>query len=289
MPEFRIPLGDVTNDIFDQLITVIAPVTNGISSSLETFLKWNEAFLLMWPPLLIVAVLGLLVWFFVDKKLSLFIVFSLIFMLGLNLWDQTMSTVGLVIAGTLLSLLFGIPLGILASQNDTTEKIISPILDLMQTMPSFVYLIPAVIFFGLGKVAALAAILIFALPPAIRLTNLGIRQVPAEMVEAASAFGSTRLQILKEVQLPLAMPTIMTGVNQCIMMSLSMSVIAAMIGAGGLGREVLTAMQTVDIGLGMEGGLGIVVVAIIMDRVSQKLARRSQKGEEIAGSGAGSK
>ncbi|MEG3069905.1 MAG: ABC transporter permease subunit [Candidatus Syntrophopropionicum ammoniitolerans] len=126
--------------------------------------------------------------------------------------------------------MFGIPLGILASQNDTTEKIISPILDLMQTMPSFVYLIPAVIFFGLGKVAALAAILIFALPPAIRLTNLGIRQVTAEMVEAASAFGSTRLQILKEVQLPLAMPTIMTGVNQCIMMSLSMSVIAAMIG-----------------------------------------------------------
>jgi glycine betaine/proline transport system permease protein len=200
-----------------------------------------------------------------------------------------MSSVGLVIAGTFLSLLFGIPIGILASQNDTAEKIVSPILDLMQTMPSFVYLIPAVIFFGLGKVAALAAILIFAIPPAIRLTNLGIRQVPTEMIEAANAFGSTRMQILKDVQLPLAMPTIMTGVNQCIMMSLSMSVIAAMIGAGGLGREVLKAMQTVDIGLGLEGGLGIVVVAIIMDRISQKVAKRSEKERDISNNTAGNK
>lgn len=158
----------------------------------------------------------------------------------------------------------------------------------MQTMPSFVYLIPAVIFFGLGKVAALAAILIFAIPPAIRLTNLGIRQVPTEMIEAANAFGSTRMQILKDVQLPLAMPTIMT-VNQCIMMSLSMSVIAAMIGAGGLGREVLKAMQTVDIGLGLEGGLGIVVVAIIMDRISQKVAKRSEKERDISNNTAGNK
>lgn len=282
MIEFRIPLGDVTNDIFDRLITVIAPVTNALSSSLETFLRWNETFLLLWPPLLFIVVLGLVVWFFVDKKLSIFIAFSLIFMFGLALWDQTMSTIGLVIAGTLLSLLFGIPIGILASQYDMAEKVITPILDFMQTLPSFVYLIPAVIFFGLGKVAALAAILIFALPPAVRLTNLGIRQVPTEMIEAASAFGSTRTQILKEVQLPLAMPTIMTGVNQCIMMSLSMSVIAAMIGAGGLGREVLRAMQTVDIGLGMEGGLGIVVVAIILDRISQRIAKRSKEERDIS-------
>ncbi len=289
MIEFRIPLGDVTNDIFDRLITVIAPVTNALSSSLETFLRWNETFLLMWPPLLLIVVLGLVVWFFVDKKLSIFIVLSLIFMFGLNLWDETMSTVGLVIAGTLLSLLLGIPLGILASQYDTAEKAITPILDFMQTLPSFVYLIPAVIFFGLGKVAALAAILVFALPPAVRLTNLGIRQVPTEMIEAASAFGSTRMQVLKEVQLPLAMPAIMTGVNQCIMMSLSMSVIAAMIGAGGLGREVLRAMQTVDIGLGMEGGLGIVVVAIILDRISQKIAKRSKEERDISGNTASSK
>ena len=289
MIEFRIPLGDVTNDIFDRLITVIAPVTNALSSSLETFLRWNETFLLMWPPLLLIVVLGLVVWFFVDKKLSIFIVLSLIFMFGLNLWDETMSTVGLVIAGTLLSLLLGIPLGILASQYDTAEKAITPILDFMQTLPSFVYLIPAVIFFGLGKVAALAAILVFALPPAVRLTNLGIRQVPTEMIEAASAFGSTRMQVLKEVQLPLAMPAIMTGINQCIMMSLSMSVIAAMIGAGGLGREVLRAMQTVDIGLGMEGGLGIVVVAIILDRISQKIAKRSKEERDISGNTASSK
>ncbi|MDD4400663.1 MAG: ABC transporter permease subunit [Desulfitobacteriaceae bacterium] len=274
---FRIPLGDITNDIFDKMIVHITPLTNALSGGLETFLRWNENFLLMWSPLLAVAVLGLLVWFFVDKRLSIIISLALIFVYGLDLWDQTMSTVGLFFAGTILSLLFGIPVGILASQNDTTEKIINPILDLMQTMPSFVYLIPAVIFFGLGKVAALVAILIFAVPPAIRLTNLGIRQVPAEMIEAARAFGSTRMQILKGVQLPLALPTIMTGVNQCIMMSLSMSVIAAMIGAGGLGREVLKAMQTVDIGLGMEGGLSIVIVAIIMDRISQKILKRSRR------------
>ena len=150
MIEFRIPLGDVTNEVFDNLIVFISPVTNALSSGLETFLKWNETFLLMWPPMLVVAILGLLVWFFVDRKLSLFIVLSLVFLFGLDLWDQTMSTVGLVLAGTSLSLLLGIPVGILASQNDTAEKIISPILDLMQTMPSFVYLIPAVVFFGLG-------------------------------------------------------------------------------------------------------------------------------------------
>lgn len=277
MIDFRIPLGDITNKIFEQLIVVITPATDVLSSGFETFLGWMETLLLMGQPLLIMAILGILVWLFIDRKLSILIILSLVFLYGLDLWEQTMSTVALVFAGTSLSLLFGIPLGILASQNDNAEKILKPILDLMQTMPSFVYLIPAVVFFGLGKVAALSAILIFAVPPVIRLTNLGIRQVSSEMIEAAKAFGSTRMQILTGVQLPLAKPTIMTGVNQCIMMSLSMSVIAAMIGAGGLGREVLKAMQTVDIGLGVEGGLGIVIVAIIMDRISQGLAKRSQK------------
>lgn len=277
MLDFRIPLGDVTNDIFDKMIVYISPITNALSSGLETFLDSIETFLLLWPPLLFVAALGLIVWFFVDKKYSILIAISLILLYGLDLWEQTMSTVGLVLAGTSLSLLLGIPLGILAALNNTAEKIIKPILDFMQTLPSFVYLIPAVVFFGLGKVAALSAILIFAVPPAIRLTNLGIRQVPAEMIEAAKSFGSTKFQILKDVQLPLALPTIMTGVNQCIMMSLSMSVIAAMIGAGGLGRDVLKAMQTVDIGLGIESGLSIVIIAIIMDRISQKVARRNRR------------
>lgn len=277
MIEFRIPLGEIVNTIFDKLIVVIVPFTNALSSGLEAFLKGLEKFLMMLPPSLVILVLALVVWFFVEKKLSIFITLSLAFLYGLDLWPQIMSTVGLVLAGALLSLLIGIPLGILESQNDTTEKIFNPILDFMQTMPSFVYLIPAVVFFGLGKVAALVAIFIFAVPPAIRLTNLGIRQVPEEMIEAARAFGATRMQILTNVQLPLALPTIMTGVNQCIMMSLSMSVIAAMIGAGGVGREVLKAMQTVDIGLGVEGGLAIVVVAIIMDRITQGLAKRSQK------------
>lgn len=274
MNNFSIPLGEFVNKLFDQIIPVITPVSNAVSDFLEIILKGFESLLLILPPLVMILVLGIMVWFFVEKKLSILVTLSLIFLYGLQLWPQTMGTLALVLAGTFVSLLLGVPLGIMASQNDNFEKVMRPILDLMQTMPSFVYLIPAVIFFGLGKVAALVAILIFSIPPAIRLTNLGIRQVPEDMVEAAKSFGATRFQILTGVQLPLALPTIMTGVNQCIMMALSMSVIAAMIGAGGLGRDVLKAMQTVDIGLGVEGGLGIVLVAIILDRITESLSKR---------------
>lgn len=274
MNNFSIPLGESVNKLFDQIIPVITPVSNAISDFLEIILKGFESLLLILPPIVMILVLGIMVWFLVEKKLSIFMTLSLIFLYGLQLWPQTMGTLALVLAGTLVSLLLGVPLGIMSSQNDNFEKVMRPILDLMQTMPSFVYLIPSVIFFGLGKVAALVAILIFSIPPAIRLTNLGIRQVPEDMVEAAKSFGATRFQILTGVQLPLALPTIMTGVNQCIMMALSMSVIAAMIGAGGLGRDVLKAMQTIDIGLGMEGGLGIVLVAIILDRITESLSKR---------------
>ena len=186
-----------------------------------------------------------------------------------------MSTLALVITGTFISLAVGVPIGIASALSNKLEKILRPILDLMQTLPSFVYLIPAVMFFGLGNVSALVAILIFSMPPAIRLTNLGIRQVPADKIEAAQAFGATRLQTLIGVQLPLALKTIMAGVNQCIMMALSMSVIAAMIGSGGLGSVVLKAMQTVDIGMGIEGGLGIVALAILIDRVTEQLSKQS--------------
>lgn len=274
MNNFSIPLGESVNKLFDQIIPVITPVSNAISDFLEIILKGFESLLLILPPIVMILVLGIMVWFLVEKKLSIFMTLSLIFLYGLQLWPQTMGTLALVLAGTLVSLLLGVPLGIMSSQNDNFEKVMRPILDLMQTMPSFVYLIPSVIFFGLGKVAALVAILIFSIPPAIRLTNLGIRQVPEDMVEAAKSFGATRFQILTGVQLPLALPTIMTGVNQCIMMALSMSVIAAMIGAGGLGRDVLKAMQTIDIGLGVEGGLGIVLVAIILDRITESLSKR---------------
>ncbi|HMB97666.1 MAG TPA: ABC transporter permease subunit, partial [Balneolaceae bacterium] len=167
--------------------------------------------------------------------------------------------------------------GIWASKNDTVEKIVRPILDFMQTMPAFVYLIPAVLFFQLGKVPGVVATLVFATPPAVRLTNLGIRQVPEEIKEAALAFGSNSRQMLYKVELPVALPTILAGVNQTIMLALSMVVIASLIGAGGLGQPVLVGIQQLNIGLGFEGGIAIVILAIFLDRVTQSLGTATQK------------
>lgn len=274
MPTVIIPLGEGINFIFDKLIPAISPLFKSVSTSLEVIMNGFVKGLLYFHPLLLAAIITVLVWLFVNKKLGLFTAVTTVILYGLGLWPATIGTLSIIITGTLISLGLGIPLGIFASQSDRFEKILRPLLDFMQTLPSFVYLIPAVIFFGLGKVSAVVATLIFAMPPAIRLTNLGIRQVSADVIEAARAFGSTRFQILKDVQLPLAMPTIMAGVNQCIMMALSMSVIAAMIGAGGLGRDVLRAMQTVDIGLGVEGGLGIVLLAILLDRITENITKK---------------
>lgn len=271
-----IPLADIINKFFDNNIDKITPVTKSISSGLEVFIHGFEDMLNFINPFVFIIIIGLLTWFLLkEKKLSVVFMILLGVVLSLGLWKDAMSTLSLVITGTLISLLIGIPIGIASGLNDTAESIIRPIMDFMQTLPSFVYLIPAVMFFSLGKVAALAAILIFSMPPAVRLTSLGIREVPEDKVEASRSFGATKSQILFGVQLPLALKTIMTGVNQSIMMALSMSVIAAMIGAGGLGRSVLTAMQTVDIGMGVEGGLGIVILAIILDRATEKMAQKN--------------
>ncbi|WP_407637324.1 ABC transporter permease [Desulfofundulus thermocisternus] len=188
-----------------------------------------------------------------------------------------METLVLVICATLLALILGLPVGILTAWSNLVHRVTMPILDFMQTMPPFVYLVPAVILLGIGRVPALLATVIFAMPPVIRLTGLGIRQVPVDFLEAAEAFGSTRAQKLLKVQLPLALPTIMAGINQCIMLSLSMVVIAAMIGAGGLGGEVLRGLQRLDIPRGFEGGLAIVILAIILDRVTQALGQKDKR------------
>ncbi|WP_423219800.1 ABC transporter permease [Desulfofundulus australicus] len=188
-----------------------------------------------------------------------------------------METLVLVICATLLALLLGLPVGILTAWSNLVHRVTMPILDFMQTMPPFVYLVPAVILLGIGRVPALLATVIFAMPPVIRLTGLGIRQVPVDFLEVAEAFGSTRAQKLLKVQLPLALPTIMAGINQCIMLSLSMVVIAAMIGAGGLGGEVLRGLQRLDIPRGFEGGLAIVILAIILDRVTQALGQKDKR------------
>ncbi len=197
---------------------------------------------------------------------------GLIFCWNLGMWELTVSTIVLILIATLISILIGIPLGILAALYKKFYRIIIPILDVMQTMPAFVYLIPVIPLFRIGKLSAVLATVIFAIPPAIRLTCLGIKQLPEELIEAANAFGSTKKQKLIKVQLPLAVPTIMAGVNQTIMLSLSMVVIASMIGAGGLGKQVLWAVQNLKVGAGFEAGLGVVIIAIILDRVTQRIA-----------------
>ena len=194
----------------------------------------------------------------------------LLFFVGvLGLWDLTMQTLALMLMATIVSVVIGVPMGIFVAKSRTVRSITLPVLDVMQTMPSFVYLIPALMLFGLGKVPAILATIIYAVPPLIRLTDLGIRQVDHEVVEAATAFGGSPNQILFGVELPLATPTIMAGLNQTIMMALSMVVVASMIGARGLGEQVLNGIQTLDVGKGLEAGIGIVILAIVLDRITQ--------------------
>ncbi|CAN7341735.1 proline/glycine betaine ABC transporter permease [Trinickia sp. LjRoot230] len=195
----------------------------------------------------------------------------------MGLWTQTVSTLALVIAATFFSLVIGVPLGIWGARNKRIEMILRSLLDFMQTMPAFVYLIPAVILFGLGRVPAVIATVVFAMPPVVRLTTLGIRQVREELLEAGRSFGSTDSQLLWKIQLPNALPSIMAGVNQTIMMALSMVVIASMIGAGGLGEYVLSGIQRLDIGIGFEGGLGVVLLAIVLDRLTESFGVKAKK------------
>jgi len=199
---------------------------------------------------------------------------GLLLIWNMGLWEPTISTLALVLISTVFAIAIGIPLGILAALNQIFYRVIMPVLDFAQTMPAFVYLIPAIPFFGLGPVAAIFSTVIFSMPPAIRLTCLGIKQVPGELVEAADAFGSTKSQKLFKLQLPIATPTIMAGVNQTIMLALSMVVIAAMIGAKGLGGEVWKAIQRLQPDRGFEAGIGIVIVAIILDRIMQQFGTK---------------
>ncbi|CAB3674127.1 choline ABC transporter permease subunit [Trinickia soli] len=209
----------------------------------------------------------------VGWRFAIFTTLSLLLIYATGFWDQTVVTLGLTLSSTLISLAFGIPLGIWTAKDKHVALIVRPILDLMQTMPAFVYLIPAAMLFGLGRVPGILSTVIFAMPPAVRLTSLGIRHVNREIVEAGQAFGCTPWQLLYKVQFPNALPSIMQGVNQTIMMALSMVIIASMVGAGGLGNDVLASIQRLDIGLGFESGLSVVLLAIILDRITESFGR----------------
>ncbi len=222
-------------------------------------------------PLIIIAVIGFIAWRVSGIKLTIFSIISLFIIGLLGLWDDTMITLAMVFASVLFCTLVGIPLGIFAGRSDKFESFLRPCLDAMQTTPAFVYLVPIVMLFSVGNVAGVLATIIFSLPPIIRLTSLGLRQVHPELIEAAVAFGATNGQVLRKVQIPLALPTIMAGLNQTIMMALSMVVIAALIGAGGLGAPVVLGLNTLDIGRATIGGLAIVLMAIILDRITQSM------------------
>jgi len=271
-----IPIGEWVSDAVDWIQGNFTGVLDGISEAIKFVIDNFEEGLLAIPPLVLALLIVALAAWRVSWKFGVFALVSMLLIFGMDIWEETVSTLALVIGSSALALLIGIPIGISMARSDIVEAIVRPVLDFMQTMPPFVYLIPAAIFFGLGKVPGAIATLVFAMPPAVRLTNLGIRQVSPEHIEAGLAFGCTARQLLYKVQLPLAMPSIMAGVNQTIMLALSMVVIASMIGAGGLGATVLTGIQRLQVGVGFEGGLAVVFLAILLDRISQSFGQRSR-------------
>ncbi|SDK93037.1 ABC transporter permease [Lacicoccus qingdaonensis] len=267
----RLPLSEWTSDFVRWLTSAFNFIFDPINNYLGTLMNWIIAGLEFIPPVLFILIVMALSAIFMKKKVlsPILIGIGLLFIYNQGLWENLIDTMTLVIIAGLISIIIGVPLGILMSRSNTFEMIIKPILDLMQTMPAFVYLIPAVAFFGIGMVPGVFASVIFASPPTIRLTNLGIRQISEELIEASNSFGTTPMQKLLKVQLPLARPSIMAGINQTIMLALSMVVIASMIGAPGLGTEVLSSLQRAQVGPGFVAGLGIVILAIIIDRFTQ--------------------
>lgn len=273
----RIPLGDAIAGFINFLVDNFSFLTKAFSKVTESGLELLESGLLALPPWLFIILVAAFAYYMTRKRgIALFSLLGLGLIWNMGLWESTVSTIALVLIATLIAILIGVPLGIGSAMSVVVYRIVMPILDVMQTMPAFVYLIPAIPFFGLGKVAAIFSTVVFSMPPAIRLTCLGIKQVPGELVECADAFGSNRWQKLFKLELPLATPTIMAGVNQTVMLALSMVVIAAMIGAKGLGGEVWKAIQRLQMGYGFEAGIGIVIVAIILDRVLQRVGIKNK-------------
>ncbi|WP_106498097.1 ABC transporter permease [Lentibacillus sp. Marseille-P4043] len=270
----KLPLDEWVQSLVDFLTTYLAAFFDTISAVVE-FITENSVWLLgLVPAIVLIVLIALLAWWIVDWKLGLFALIGLGLINNLGYWTETIETLSLVVVSVVISMIIGIPIGIWMSQKSAVQSVITPILDFMQTMPAFVYLIPAVVFFSLGMVPGVIATIIFSMPPTVRLANLGIRQVDAELIEAANAFGSTTGQRLKKVQIPLAMPTIMAGINQTIMLSLSMVVIASMVGAPGLGTVVYRAVTQVAIGPGFEGGLSLVILAMLLDRITQGVNKK---------------
>lgn len=274
----EIPLAGWVNDLVRWLLVTFSEVFDSISAIVLWVLLKVESLLLVIPWPIMLALIAVAAFFSTRSKLTTVVLVALMFMIGtFNYWELAMMTLAIVISSVVIAIALGLPLGIATARSERASTIMRPILDGAQTMPSFVYLIPALMFFGLGKVPAVMATVIYAMPPLIRLTHLGIRTVTQSAIEAAEAYGATPRQILFDVQLPLALPTIMAGVNQTTMMELGMVVITSMIGAHTLGVEVLLAINRIDAGRGAEAGLSIVALAIVMDRITQGFSARYEK------------
>ena len=271
----QIPLREWTNASVRFLLATFGTIFDAVSDQITLVLRYVELSLLWVPWWLIVAIIGLVSWHASRHRLmTVGLVASLLVIGMMGLWDDTMRTLALMLVAISITVVTGIPVGILMATNRWVRAVIGPILDAMQTLPPFVYLIPVVFFLGLGNVSAIFAICVYAVPPMVRLTNLGIRLVDRSTIEAADAFGATHRQILWGIRMPLAMPNIMAGVNQSIMMALAMAVIASMIGARGLGANVLRGVNNGDVGFGLESGLAVLALAVILDRVTRAYGAR---------------
>jgi glycine betaine/proline transport system permease protein len=273
-----IPLAEWTETAVDWITDNFDGAFDILDSAIDLVVGSLEYVLLAPPALLMVAILGVIALLLAGWRVALFTVLGLVFVISLDLWEASMQTLALVLAATVVALAIGIPIGIIAAKVGAVEAAARPILDIAQTMPAFVYLVPTVVLLGIGAGPALIATVVFAMPPAVRLTMLGIQQVPKDTVEAAHAFGATPWQTLFKVELPLSLKTIMAGVNQVIMLSLSMVVIAGLAGAGGLGEPVVAGLSQLDVGVSFVGGVGIVVIAIMLDRITRALARQDGGG-----------
>ena len=272
----KIPVGEAMKQLIEFFKVNAAGFFDFVKDGLTFLIEGLTDLLLLVPPLLLIALIALFAyWLQRSWKLSLFIVLAFLLITNLGYWEATVQTIALVGCATIVSVIIGVPLGIAAAHRPWLYTALHPILDLMQTLPTFVYLIPTLVFFGLGVAPGLISTVIFAIPAPIRLTHLGISSVPPPLKEAGEAFGATRSQLLWKVEIPYALPTIMAGITQCIMLSLSMVVIAALVGADGLGKPVVRALNQVNIPMGFEAGLAIVLLAIVLDRVCKSPERRS--------------
>ena len=284
-PNWRVPLRDWTNAFVDRLVDDYSAAFDRVSSALLYVLGLIERGLLALPWWLIALALAALVWHATGRRWlgGVAVLVALVVVGSFGLWPQTVTTLALMVLASTACIVIGVPLGILMSRSSAFKAFLRPALDLMQTMPSFVYLVPVVMFFRLGNVSALFATIVYAIPPVIRLTDLGLRSVDRSMIEAAETAGADEGQVLRYVRLPLALPTIAAGVNQTIMLALSMVVLASMIGARGLGQEVLRGLNRGDVGLSLEAGLAIVLLAVILDRVTAGYGRRLDPDAEERG------